>query len=185
MQAVCFVNGGILWANLHLLFWLSLVPFTTSLDGSDGLRHLAGRGLRRGPFVSSLAAVAFSILVRVLIAHHGKDLALAVAVGRDVKGKVSMLLLRGGDPARVRQFGGRLPAVRAGCDYLAGPGPADREDASRGGLCPRCTGGKLSWVIRNAKTHETGDSDAEAPGVAGSTKYRSGNRSVGGFAAYR
>ncbi len=89
LQAVRFVNGGILWANLHLLFWLSLTPFTTSWMGATSFATwpVALYGV-----VLLLAAVAYSILSRILIAHHGKDSPLARAVGSDRKGKVSMLI---------------------------------------------------------------------------------------------
>ncbi|TQJ36322.1 TMEM175 family protein [Arthrobacter sp. SLBN-122] len=83
------VNGGILWANLHLLFWLSLFPFTTRwMDESAFMQVpvlLYGINLL-------LAAIAFFILERRLIAVQGRDGALAKAVGRDWKGKASPLI---------------------------------------------------------------------------------------------
>jgi uncharacterized membrane protein len=88
-HAVTHVDGGILWANLHLLFWLSLVPFVTYWVGESnfGSQAVATYGV-----VLLLAAIAFTILLKTLIAHHGKDSTLAQAVGRDRKGKVSLLL---------------------------------------------------------------------------------------------
>jgi uncharacterized membrane protein len=88
-QAVRHVNGRILWANMHLLFWLSLTPFVTSWMGqtSFGSWPVAAYGV-----VMLLAGFAYYILTRVLIAHHGKESALAVAVGRDFKGKLSLVL---------------------------------------------------------------------------------------------
>jgi TMEM175 potassium channel family protein len=89
LQAVRSVNGGILWANLHLLFWLSLTPFATAWMGANHFRSLpvAVYGT-----VLLLAAIAYYILTRALIAHHGTDSTLATAVGRDFKGKVSPIL---------------------------------------------------------------------------------------------
>jgi uncharacterized membrane protein len=89
LQAVRRVNGRILWANLHLLFWLSLIPFVTSwLGGTNfGAWPAAAYGV-----VMLLAGLAYFILTRVLIAHHGKESALASAVGRDWKGRLSLLI---------------------------------------------------------------------------------------------
>ena len=83
------INGKILWANLHLLFWLSLTPFVTSWMGetSFGAWPVAGYGV-----VLIMAGVAYFILTHVLIAHHGKDSPLARAVGRDFKGHLSILI---------------------------------------------------------------------------------------------
>jgi uncharacterized membrane protein len=89
LHAVQHVNGAVLWANLHLLFWLSLVPFTTAWMGEN---HFA-----RGPValygaVLLFASIAYFILSRALISLHGKDSVLATAVGRDFKGQISTLL---------------------------------------------------------------------------------------------
>jgi uncharacterized membrane protein len=83
------VDGRILWANLHLLFWLSLVPFTTDWIGESrlGVEAVAVYG-----FVLLMAAIAFGILVRALIAHHGENSTLAKAIGSDRKGNISILL---------------------------------------------------------------------------------------------
>ena len=83
------VNGAILWANLHLLFWLSLVPFTTSWMGEHYVAPLptAAYGL-----VLLCAGVAFLILQRAIIKQQGPQSRLAAAVGKDVKGKVSGVL---------------------------------------------------------------------------------------------
>src|SRR5262249_23385223 len=89
LQAARFVNGRILWANLHLLFWLSLTPFVTVWMGTT---NFAAWPVAAYGVVMLLAAVACTILCRVLIAHHGQDSPLAVAVGRDIKGNVSLLL---------------------------------------------------------------------------------------------
>src|SRR3954468_8899762 len=83
------VNGGILWANLHLLFWLSLVPFVTGWMGENGFGAMpvAFYGV-----VLLFCAVAYGILVRVLVRHHGHESELARALGRDLKGNVSILI---------------------------------------------------------------------------------------------
>jgi uncharacterized membrane protein len=89
LQAARHVNGPILWANLHLLFWLSLTPFVTSWMGASNFSPwpVAAYGS-----VLLLAGFAYSLLTRVLIAHHGKESALAHAVGRDLKGYSSLLI---------------------------------------------------------------------------------------------
>jgi uncharacterized membrane protein len=89
LQAIRYVNGQTLWANLHLLFWLSLIPFVTSWMGET---HFAARPVAAYGVVMLLAAVAYFILVRVLISLHGQDSPLAVALGSDFKGKVSVVL---------------------------------------------------------------------------------------------
>jgi uncharacterized membrane protein len=83
------VGGGILWANLHLLFWLSLLPFTT---GWMGQNHLAPVPTAIYGFVLLMAGIAYYILVRAIIARHGPDSVLAEAIGRDLKGKLSVAL---------------------------------------------------------------------------------------------
>lgn len=89
LQAVRKVNGRILWANLHLLFWLSLFPFATGWMGEN---HFAALPVALYGAVLLLAAIAYFILTQALISHHGKNSALASAVGRDFKGKVSIVL---------------------------------------------------------------------------------------------
>jgi uncharacterized membrane protein len=83
------VNGPVLWANLHLLFWLSLTPFVTNWMGQTCFSPwpVAAYGV-----VMLLAGFAYHVLTRVLIAHQGPDSPLAIAVGRDIKGKLSLLL---------------------------------------------------------------------------------------------
>jgi uncharacterized membrane protein len=83
------VSGGILWANLHLLFWLSLFPFTTAWTGEN---HLAPTPTAVYGFILLMAAIAYYILERTIIARHGRDSLLAAAVGFDWKGKLSPLL---------------------------------------------------------------------------------------------
>jgi uncharacterized membrane protein len=83
------VSGGILWANLHLLFWLSLFPFATGWMGEN---HLAATPTAAYGFVLLMAAIAYWILQQTIIARHGRDSLLARAVGGDWKGKLSPLL---------------------------------------------------------------------------------------------
>ncbi|MEH2450729.1 TMEM175 family protein [Nostoc sp.] len=88
LQAVRQVNGRILWANLHLLFWLSLIPFVTGWMGEN---NFAAMPVAFYGAVLLLAAIAYFILTRVLIYHHGKDSTLAIALGGDSKGKISVV----------------------------------------------------------------------------------------------
>jgi TMEM175 potassium channel family protein len=89
LHAVERVNGSILWRNLHLLFWLSQVPFTTGWMGEN---HFAPWPMALYGFVLLMAAIAYYFLVLAILAHHGKESRVATALGRDVKGKVSVLL---------------------------------------------------------------------------------------------
>jgi uncharacterized membrane protein len=88
-HAVRRVNGPILWANLHLLFWLSIVPFVTDWMGQN---HASAWPIALYGVVLMMAGTAYFILTQTLIAHHGKDSPLALAVGRDIKGKISVLI---------------------------------------------------------------------------------------------
>ena len=88
-QAVHHVTGAALWANLHLLFWLSLIPFVTGWMGEN---HLARLPVMLYGAVLLGAAVAYTILTSTLLKHHGRDSTLARALGRDRKGKISLLL---------------------------------------------------------------------------------------------
>ena len=89
LQATRVVDGRVLWANLHLLFWLSLFPFGTAWMGEIEFASIPTAAYGA---VLLLAAVAYFILVRALIACEGQSPALATAVGSDRKGKVSPLL---------------------------------------------------------------------------------------------
>jgi uncharacterized membrane protein len=84
-----YVTGGILWANLHLLFWLSLFPFTTGWMGEN---HLAPTPTAVYGFVLLMAAIAYYVLQRAIIAQQGPGSLLASAIGRDWKGKLSPVL---------------------------------------------------------------------------------------------
>jgi TMEM175 potassium channel family protein len=88
-QATEQVSGGILWANLHLLFWLSLFPFTTAWMGEN---HLAPIPTAIYGFVLLMAAIAYYVLQRTIIGKEGRESLLAQAVGKDWKGKLSPLL---------------------------------------------------------------------------------------------
>jgi uncharacterized membrane protein len=89
LHAAHHINGSILWANLHLLFWLSLAPFVTAWMGQN---HLAPVPVAAYGGVLLCAAVAYFVLTRVLLSAHGKDSKLAKALGNDFKGKVSMFI---------------------------------------------------------------------------------------------
>ncbi len=88
-QAARRVNGRVLWANLHLLFWLSLTPFVTHWMG---VTDFAAWPVAAYGTVLLLSGCAYYLLTRALIAQHGRDSVLARAVGGDVKGKVSLLI---------------------------------------------------------------------------------------------
>jgi uncharacterized membrane protein len=89
LHAIAHVDGRILWANLHLLFWLSLIPFVTAWMGEN---RFAAWPVALYGVVLLLAAIAYFILTRTLIALHGRESVLATAVGRDRKGKVSIVI---------------------------------------------------------------------------------------------
>jgi len=88
-HAVHHVRGAALWANLHLLFWLSLAPFVT---GWMGTNHLAPLPVAAYGTVLFGAGCAYYILTRVLLAAHPTDSLLATAIGKDFKGKVSVVI---------------------------------------------------------------------------------------------
>ena len=89
LHATQHVNGATLWANLHLLFWLSLIPFTTAWMDENRFQSwpVAVYGM-----VLLLAAIACFILTRTLIALHGRDSTLTKSIGRDRKGKISIVI---------------------------------------------------------------------------------------------
>jgi uncharacterized membrane protein len=86
LHTVKSVSGGVLWSNLHLLFWLSLFPFATGFMGEN---HFAATPSALYGVVLLGAAVAYFILQQTIIRSQGKDSVLRAAVGRDWKGKVS------------------------------------------------------------------------------------------------
>src|SRR6202171_2333608 len=88
-QIVEQIDGPVLWANLHLLFWLSLTPFVTHWMGEN---HFAPLPVALYGAVLLLSAIAFTILVRVLLRRHRPDSRLAIAIGDDRKGNVSLAM---------------------------------------------------------------------------------------------
>lgn len=88
-QVVKHVKGPILWANTHLLFWLSLIPFTTAWMDEN---HFAAIPVAVYGFVLFMCGMAYGILVKALTKTHEKDSSLARAVGKDWKGKVSVVI---------------------------------------------------------------------------------------------
>ncbi|HEX4061823.1 MAG TPA: TMEM175 family protein, partial [Streptosporangiaceae bacterium] len=89
LQATTRVSGLILWANLHLLFWLSLIPFTTEWLGEN---HFAATPAAGYGIVLLIDALAYFGLQRAIIRDQGSQSVVAIAVGRDIKGKLSPLL---------------------------------------------------------------------------------------------
>jgi uncharacterized membrane protein len=89
MHAVESVGGGVLWANLHLLFWLSLLPFVTAWMGENQFESLptALYGV-----VLLMAAAAYFVLQLAIVRHDGRHSKLKLALGRDVKGRISPVL---------------------------------------------------------------------------------------------
>ncbi len=87
-QSVQKVNGSVLWANMHLLFWLSTIPVVTAWLGESGVRPapVAAYGI-----ILFLDAIAYTILVAALLKVHGHDSHFAKAIGSDFKGKISLL----------------------------------------------------------------------------------------------
>ena len=88
-QIVKHTDGRVLWANMHLLFWLSLVPFATGWMGEN---HFAALPVMVYGAVFLFAAIAYYILARVLVGLHGPDSDIATALGKDVKGRASVVL---------------------------------------------------------------------------------------------
>ena len=89
LHAAQMVNGKVLWANIHLLFWLSLFPFAT---GWMGETHFATWPVALYGFISLMSGVAYYILAQILIQLHGKGSRLEIAIGRDRKGIQSLLI---------------------------------------------------------------------------------------------
>src|SRR5512143_943832 len=102
LHAATGVSGQILWANLHLLFWLSLFPFVTGWMGENHFAPLPTAGYGA---VMLLAAIAYELLARSIVAREGKGSRLAAALGKDVKGKASLALYAAAIPlAFVREW---------------------------------------------------------------------------------
>jgi uncharacterized membrane protein len=95
LQVVEHVSGRVLWANLHLLFWLSLTPFVTAWVGQY---HFASTPAALYGVVLLCSAIAYFILTRALLSIHAEDSVLAIALGNDFKGKVSIVFYLLGIP---------------------------------------------------------------------------------------
>jgi uncharacterized membrane protein len=89
LHAAGKVNGRILWTNLHLLFWLSLIPFVTGWMGESGFGVVP---VALYGSVLLMAGLAYYVLARTLAAHHGRDSKLAQAIGKDTKGVASLVI---------------------------------------------------------------------------------------------
>jgi uncharacterized membrane protein len=89
MHTVKHVTGNILWANLHLLFWLSLIPFVTGWMGENQFKPVP---VSLYGVILLMAAIAYYVLQTVIIKTHGSDSILARAIGKDLKGKISPIL---------------------------------------------------------------------------------------------
>ncbi len=89
LHTVKQVSGGILWANLHLLFWLSLVPFVTGWMGEN---HFASLPVALYGVILFMAAISYYVLQDQILRKHGKNSILAKAIGSDIKGKISPIL---------------------------------------------------------------------------------------------
>lgn len=89
LHSVKHISGGVLWANMHLLFWLSLIPFVTAWMGENGF---ASMPVALYGVVLLLAGLAYRILALTLVKANGADSDIALALGRDYKGKVSVAL---------------------------------------------------------------------------------------------
>jgi uncharacterized membrane protein len=89
LHAVKEVSGGVLWANLHLLFWLSLIPFVTAWMGEN---HFETGPTAAYGFVLFMCSIAYLLLARALVAKHPRNATLAEALGDDRKGKLSCVL---------------------------------------------------------------------------------------------
>ncbi len=83
------ISGGVMWANMHLLFWLSLIPFVTAWMGEN---HFSAFPVSLYGVVLLMAAIAYYILARALVVHHDADSELAIALGNDFKGKISVVI---------------------------------------------------------------------------------------------
>src|SRR5579863_8588881 len=89
LYAVDRINGAVLWANLHLLFWLPLIPFVTGWMGEN---HFSQAPVALFGGILLMAAIAYYILARALIRYHGAESTLARAIGRDFKGRISIVI---------------------------------------------------------------------------------------------
>ena len=144
LQAVRHVSGSILWANLHLLFWLSLVPFATGWMGEN---HFAATPVALYGGVLILCAVAYTILARRLVRHHGARLGDRSRHGARSQGQCVVAVLRAGHPVGISAPGNRVVAVRRGRDDLAGPGSPHREGAGPTARMSEGVGGRMQQYV--------------------------------------
>ena len=137
LHAADRINGAILWANLHLLFWLSLVPFTTGWMGEN---HFAPLPSAVYGGVLLMCGVAYLILQTAIIRHQGPHSKLKVAVGHDIKGKISAVLYAAAILAGLRAPVDRRRDLRVRRADVARARPAHR-DAHSGAelLSAACT----------------------------------------------
>jgi len=131
LQMTPRINGKILWANLHLLFWLSLLPFFTGWMGEN---HFATLPTAAYGGVLLLAAIAYFVLQTAIVAEQGPGSTLAAALGRDTRQDLPGGLHRRHSP-RLRQPVGRCRALRRRRRHVAGARPAARVNL-RSGLVP-------------------------------------------------
>ena len=89
MQSISKINGKIIWANLHFLFWLSLIPFSTKWMGAH---HFAKTTITLYGIILFLCSITFWILQCTIIANEGKNSLISIAIGKDFKGKITLLL---------------------------------------------------------------------------------------------
>ena len=131
LHATARVSGGILWANMHLLFWLSLVPFTTAWTGESRLAPLPTAAYGA---VLLLASLAYWILVNAIIAREGPESRLRAAIGSDLKGKISILIYAAAIPLAFVNpvIAGALYIAVAGIWLFPDPRIERRLDAERG-----------------------------------------------------
>ena len=134
LHAVQHINGRALWANLHLLFWLSLVPFVTGWVNEN---HFAAVPVAFYGVVLLMAGVSYYLLERVLIAHHGKDSPLARAMGKDYKGILSVCIYAVAIGLAFVNPWVSLRVVCPGRDHVVHPRPADRTHAPAGVVATR------------------------------------------------
>ena len=124
LHAVQRINGRSMWANLHLLFWLSLIPFVTAWVNEN---HFASLPVALYGAVLLMSGTAYYILERTLIAHHGADSALARGDGQRLQGNRLRRHLCGGDRAGLPESVDSLRALRAGRGDVVHSRSADRE----------------------------------------------------------
>ena len=148
LHACTAVTGAMLWANLHLLFWLSLFPFTAGWMGEN---HFTAVPTALYGVVLLMAAIAYLLLQQTIIRAQGKDSILKKAVGRDWKGKLSSVLYVVAIIATLRGTRGSPKRFFYRCPDLADSGPAHRKKSSR----PPARGPKLTRQDHKAGTSNT------------------------------